>query len=123
MDIIYAHFAAGPGIAVKRNEYEFLSSVKAPAESGYSAAEIADIVVKNRFNAISNPLAAYGGEYTVDDILEARGVADPITELMFPKHADGATVVVLGTDEMAAEYARDIVDECRGLSAELMSVV
>ena len=76
------------------------------SESDYDLEDVAEVVVRNRGNAIWNVLAPYGGRYTVADVLGSRPVATPLTELMMPRHADGSVVVVLGTDEMAAEYAR-----------------
>jgi len=76
------------------------------ANSGYDLEDVAEVVVKNRANAIGNTNAPYGDTYTIGDVLSARPVAAPLTELMIPRHADGAIVIVLGTDEMALEYAR-----------------
>lgn len=89
------HYLAG----IEMNSFMF--------EAGYTPEQVAEVVVKNKYNAIGNPLAPYGGEYTIADVLGARPVADPITELMIARHADGALVVVLGTDEMAREYSSD----------------
>jgi len=75
-------------------------------ESGYSLEDVAEVAVRNRRSAIANPLAPYGGDYNAVDILASRPIASPLTELMMARHADGAVVVVLGTDEMANEYAR-----------------
>ncbi|MCZ7585661.1 MAG: acetyl-CoA acetyltransferase [Deltaproteobacteria bacterium] len=76
------------------------------AASDYDLEDVAEVVVKNRSNALSNPLAPYGGDYTIDGVLDARPVAAPLTDQMIARHADGSVVVVLGTDELAREYAR-----------------
>jgi acetyl-CoA C-acetyltransferase len=68
--------------------------------------DVAEVVVKNRANAVFNANAPYGDIYTIADILSSRQVASPLTELMIPRHADGAVAFVLGSDEMAAEHAR-----------------
>ncbi|MDP8225515.1 MAG: hypothetical protein P9L99_19295 [Candidatus Lernaella stagnicola] len=76
------------------------------AASEYSMEDVAEVVVKNRANALGNTNAPYGDLFTINDILGARPVAAPLTDLMIPRYADGAVVIVLGTEEMANEYAR-----------------
>jgi acetyl-CoA C-acetyltransferase len=75
-------------------------------ESDYEIEDVAEVVVKNRARALANPVAPYGDRFAIADVLDARMVAYPVTELMFPRHADGAVVVVLGTDAIARECAR-----------------
>ncbi len=76
------------------------------AASGYEVDDVAEVVVKNRANAVPNPIAPWGAILEARDVLESRPVATPITEGMIARHADGAVVVVLGTDAAAREYAR-----------------
>lgn len=76
------------------------------AESDYCLDDVAEVVIKNRANAVQNTNAPYGAHFEMADILGAREVASPLTELMMARHADGAVVVVLGTDEAAMEFAR-----------------
>ena len=75
-------------------------------ESSYEPKHVAEVVVKNRSKAIANTNASFGGNFTVADVLESRPIASPLNELMISSPADGAVVVVLGTDNMAKEYAR-----------------
>lgn len=75
-------------------------------ESNYCLEDIADVVIKNRANAIANTNAAYGDRFSINDVLGSRMIASPVTELMAARHADGAVVAVIGLDEMAKEYAR-----------------
>ncbi len=75
-------------------------------ESGYSLEDVAEVAVRNRKNAIANPLAPYGSTYNVQDILASRPVALPLTELMMSRPADGAVVAVLGTDAVARDLGR-----------------
>jgi len=75
-------------------------------ETDTSLEACAQVVVKNRRNALSNPLAAYGTELTVDDVLFSEPVAEPLTRLACAGHADGAVVMVLA----AAETARALTD-------------
>ncbi len=75
-------------------------------ETDTSLEACAQVVVKNRRNALTNPLAAYGAELTVDDVLFSEPVAEPLTRLSCAGHADGAVVMVLA----AAETARALTD-------------
>ncbi|HSL41183.1 MAG TPA: hypothetical protein VK857_12490 [Desulforhopalus sp.] len=74
-------------------------------ESAYTIEDVAEVVVNNRAAAIANSNAPYGDLFSVDDVLNARPVALPLTELMFARHADGAVIAVLGSDEAARKYA------------------
>jgi acetyl-CoA C-acetyltransferase len=76
------------------------------ARSPHSLVDVAEVVVANRRHALLNPIASFGADMDVRDVLESRMVADPLTEAMIPKHTDGCVVAVLGTDEMAEELAR-----------------
>jgi acetyl-CoA C-acetyltransferase len=75
-------------------------------ESDYDLIDVADVVCRNRRGAVANPAAPYGTTLTVEDVLDARPVATPLTDLMFARHADAAVCVVVGTDEAAAEHSR-----------------
>ena len=99
-DPVYNRFSVSPHYLAGIEMRTFLN------ESGYSLEDVAEVAVRNRRNAIANPLAAYGGDYNVADVLGSRAVASPLTELMMSRHADGAVVVVLGTEEKAREFAR-----------------
>ncbi|RMF26637.1 MAG: acetyl-CoA acetyltransferase [Chloroflexi bacterium] len=71
------------------------------AETGTPHEACAQVVVKNRRNALANPLAGYGAELTLDDVLASEPVAEPLTRLECSDHADGAVVMVLASGETA----------------------
>jgi acetyl-CoA C-acetyltransferase len=73
--------------------------------SEYDLADVAEVVRRNRGQAVANPAAPFGTTLTIDDVLDARPVATPLTELMFPRHADAAVCIVIGTDEAAGRHA------------------
>ena len=73
--------------------------------SDYDLLDVAEVVRRNREQAVTNPSAPYGASLSIDDVLDARPVASPLTDLMFARHADAAVCVVIGTDEMAHKYA------------------
>ncbi|MCB2223357.1 MAG: acetyl-CoA acetyltransferase [Actinobacteria bacterium] len=73
--------------------------------SDYDLLDVAEVVRRNREQAIANPAAPYGTSLTVTDVLDGRPVATPLTDLMFARHADGAVCIVLGSDEAAAHFS------------------
>lgn len=70
-------------------------------ETGTTHEQCAQVVVKNRHNALHNPLAAYGEKLTLEDVLNSPPVAEPLTRLEVADHADGAIVLVLASAERA----------------------
>jgi acetyl-CoA C-acetyltransferase len=78
-------------------------------ETGYDVADAALVVSRNKEAALQNPAAAWAADSWPADVLAARPVATPLTESMLARHADGAVVIVLGTDEAAAAYSRNPV--------------
>lgn len=68
---------------------------------GATHSQCARVVVKNRANALRNPSGCYGGAVTVDQVRESAPVAEPLTEAESAPHADGAAVVVLGSERAA----------------------
>jgi acetyl-CoA acyltransferase len=67
------------------------------SRSGAKVEHFADVVVKNQHNGALNPRAQYGGELTVDEVLEAREIVWPLTLLMCSPISDGAAAVVLAS--------------------------
>jgi len=61
----------------------------------------AAVVVKNKKNALTNPLAGHGAEITVDDVLGAEPVSDPLRELDIAPTSDGAVVMVVASKDLA----------------------
>jgi acetyl-CoA C-acetyltransferase len=99
-DPVYDRLGVSPHYLAALEMQQFLEV------SGFDLADVAVVVGHNREAALSNPAAAWGADTWPDDVLAGRPVATPITEPMVPKHADGAVVVVLGTDETAERYSR-----------------
>jgi acetyl-CoA C-acetyltransferase len=84
-----SHFIAG----MEMNRYLF--------ESSNTPEQCASVVVKNKFNALANPLAAFGAILTLDDVLAAPLLSWPLGVLETAEHADGAIVMVLASEEKA----------------------
>jgi len=70
-------------------------------ESGATLEQCAQVVVKNRANALLNPLAAHGADLTLNDVLDSEPVAEPLTRLMIAPPADGCIVFVLAAEHVA----------------------
>lgn len=70
---------------------------------GVDVAAFAAVAVKNLRNAKAQPLAIRAGDYTADQVLKARLLADPITELQARPMGDSATVMLLASEARARE--------------------
>jgi acetyl-CoA C-acetyltransferase len=72
-------------------------------ESCTTREQCASVVVKNRYNALSNPSAVYGAKITIDDVLRASPLSSPLGSLDASGHLDGAIVILLASEEKARE--------------------
>ncbi len=84
-----SHFIAG--LEMNRYLYETDSSEEACAA----------VVVKNRFNALKNPLAPYGANLSIQDVLSGPILSWPLGANQAAEHSDGAIVMVLASEEKA----------------------
>ncbi|MFT4051494.1 MAG: thiolase family protein [Microbacterium sp.] len=75
-----------------------------------TAEDLALVSVKARRHGALNPFAQFRQEVTVEQVLDARPVADPLTLLMCCPTGDGAAVVVL-----ASARARERLDATRAI--------
>ena len=85
-----SHFIAG----MEMNRYLF--------ESGSTLENTAAVVVKNKYNALSNPFAPYGANLTIDDVISGPILSWPLGVHETAEHADGAIVMVLASEEKAS---------------------
>jgi acetyl-CoA C-acetyltransferase len=74
-------------------------------EYGYTVEDLAGVAVKNHAHAASNPIAHYRNPVTVDEVLEAPRVAEPLGVLDCTPTTDGAAAVVLAPREWAERHA------------------
>ncbi len=84
-----SHFIAG--LEMNRFLYETNSTEEACAA----------VVVKNRFNALKNPIAPYGANLSIQDVLSGPVLSWPLGAHQAAEHADGAIVMVLAAEEKA----------------------
>ncbi len=72
--------------------------------TGATKEDFARVAVKNLYHGSLNPKAQYGGEYTIEDILNAPLVVEPLTRLMCSPISDGAAAVVLVAADKARQF-------------------
>jgi acetyl-CoA C-acetyltransferase len=87
------HFVAG----MEMNRYLY--------ESGADSESIAGVAVKNRRNALKNPLASFAAALSLDEALGAPSLAWPVGTADSAKPVDGAVVMVLASEKIAASLS------------------
>ena len=70
---------------------------------GTTAVQFAKVAVKSHQNASLNPYAQYREVYSVEDILNAPMIAEPLTRLMCSPIGDGAAALILCSEEKARQ--------------------
>lgn len=78
-------------------------------ETGATVEQCSGVVVKNRRNALRNPLAAYGANLTREQASRGPDLAWPILERHAAQHADGAIVLVLASEDWAERKSENPV--------------
>jgi len=71
---------------------------------GTTREQFAQVSVKSHKNAVHNPYAQYRTRLTLEEILNSRMIADPITLYQCCPTSDGASAVVLCSEEKARQY-------------------
>lgn len=72
-------------------------------------ATLASIAVKNRSHAVANPLAQFRTPITLDEVLNARPIVEPLGLLEVPGRADGAVALLIVSEDMARASGRPYV--------------
>ncbi|MGW4368799.1 lipid-transfer protein [Nocardia takedensis] len=81
---------------------------------GTTAEHFARIGHKNHLHSVNNPYSQFQDEYSLDDILAARMIYDPLTKLQCSPTSDGSGAVVLASE--------DFVDR-HGLAGQAVEIV
>jgi len=76
---------------------------------GATIEDIARSSIKNHRNACLNPYAQYKKAITLEDILKAKMIADPLTTLHCCPVTDGGAAVILCTGDIARKYTTKLV--------------
>ncbi|HEY6101897.1 MAG TPA: hypothetical protein VI007_01590 [bacterium] len=77
-------------------------------ESRTPEAAVAQVVVKNRRQALANPIAAFPAAVTAETVLASPATAEPLRDLEISMHADGAVVLVIASEEAARRAAKPV---------------
>jgi len=78
---------------------KYLSETKTTRE------QCARVVTKNKKNALDNPLAAYPANMSLEEVMNSKMVADPLSQRDISPLADGAIVFVLASEKKAKELS------------------
>lgn len=70
-------------------------------DTGTSEEQCAQVVVKNKRNALLNPYAAYGANITLDQVMHSERLFHPLKKLEISTPADGCIVMVLASEKIA----------------------
>jgi acetyl-CoA acetyltransferase len=79
------------------------------ARSGATPEDFARVVVKNQRHGALNPLAQYGGDLTVEEVLAAREIVWPFTLPMCSPISDGAAAALLVSDRFLPDGAPKVL--------------
>lgn len=78
-------------------------------EYGTTREQIAQVVVKNHYNASLNPKAQYKNRVRLESVLRSKLLADPLRLFDACALSDGAAALVLTSEELAYSYDSDPV--------------
>jgi len=76
-------------------------------ETGITFDQCAKVVIKNRKNALNNPIAGRAAKLTLNDFIHCESVSCPLTELDIAQPVDGAIVIVLASEAKAKALKKD----------------
>ena len=72
---------------------------------GSTAEHFAAIGYKNHKHSVNNPYAQFQEEYTLDDILAARMIYDPLTKLQCSPTSDGSGAAILASEDFVTRHS------------------
>jgi acetyl-CoA acetyltransferase len=90
-----ATYAIHPKINIKSRMQEY----------GWTAADLAKPAVKNSYNGSLNPLAQHQRRLTIEEIVQSRVIAEPLTLLMCSSISDGAAAAVLCAADLVPRFS------------------
>ncbi|MGW5153014.1 thiolase family protein [Rhodococcus koreensis] len=78
-------------------------------ENGLKPEALAGVSVKNRRNGALNPIARFQAAVTLEEVLDSKPIADPLTLLQCSPNSDGSSAVLICSEEAASEFGLDAV--------------
>lgn len=73
---------------------------------GVTKEHFAKVVVKNTYNGSLNPYAQFRKPLTMEEVLNSRVVAEPLTQYMCSTMGDGAAAAIVCAKELANKYTK-----------------
>jgi acetyl-CoA C-acetyltransferase len=83
-----------------------MDAVRYMHEFGATRAELASVAVKDRRHAALNPIAQFKKPLTLDEVLAARPIVEPLGLYEVPPRSDGAVCLVVCAEEVAKATGR-----------------
>jgi acetyl-CoA acyltransferase len=74
------------------------------AEHGSTAEHFAKIGFKNHKHSVNNPYAQFQNEYTLDEILDAKMIYEPLTKLQCSPTSDGSGAAILASEAFVERH-------------------
>ncbi|MFI6025869.1 lipid-transfer protein [Amycolatopsis magusensis] len=71
---------------------------------GTTAEQFAKIAVKNHRHSVNNPYAQFRDEYTLEEILAAKTIYDPLTKLQCSPTSDGSGAAIIAGESFVEEH-------------------
>jgi acetyl-CoA acetyltransferase len=108
------------GLPLDQQDFEILQGYSMPAgyamraqrylyETEATPEHLAMISVKNHMNGLLNPYAQRHKKVTIEDVLQSRPVADPLTVLQCCMSGDGAAAVIFCEKKKAQQYVNKLI--------------
>ena len=85
---------------------------------GVSAEAFARVAEKNHRHSVSNPNSQFQDQYTLQDILDARMVYDPLTKLQCCPTSDGGAAAVVASERFVRQH--DLWDRAVEIAGQAM---
>jgi acetyl-CoA C-acetyltransferase len=83
-----------------------MDAVRYMHEYGATRAQLASVAVKDRRHASLNPIAQFRGPLTLDEVLAARPIVEPLGLYEVPPRGDGAVCLVVCAEDVAKATGR-----------------
>ena len=74
---------------------------------GSTVEHFVNIAAKNHRHSVNNPYAQFQEEYSLDDILAAKMISDPLTKLQCSPTSDGSGAAILASEEFVDSHGLD----------------
>ena len=91
-------------------------------EYGLTRETLAEVSVKNHFHGARNSYAQFQSEITIDTVINATMVADPLTLFDCSPITDGAASIIIASEEVAKKAKAEVYITGSGLATDTLSL-